>query len=175
MPWGTDDGGHFYISPVEGKVIAKDLEERRIQKAQKAVQVYRQSDDNSRIDSIKEQFCRTAVLVEELKDKQRHSNPCSDKAKGIVMKVNKHQAEYYALLRQLQAIYAGEPLQDEQTVDDKKPVITKQEKAKMRDSIVAELLFRIVEQVIPERKDDLIAVVNDILDKELKERGVADG
>lgn len=101
MPWGTDDGGHYYISPVEKRVISDDLEERRINKVRTATQVYKQKDSRKSTADIMKQFCKVAIMICDKQEEQRKWHPEGRQSKEIGTQIRRYKAIYKVLLTQL--------------------------------------------------------------------------
>lgn len=178
MPWGTDDGGHYYISPVEQAAIRNDNEERRAErsrqmrsKTQVAEYVYVKDPD----DGIKDEFCRLACEIERCKALQRAYVTGSRAYNDALKQVNQNVAKYNVILRQLQALYDRTASSTDTNTTSVKTTITRQEKAEIRNSVSADVFYKFLNEFAPGRKDDVVQMVDDAIAKILQERGLLDG
>ena len=178
MPWGTDDGGHYYISPVEKVAIRDDNAERRAERERRerakvnACEYVYTSDHDA---ELKDQFCRCVCELEQKKNLQRAYAAGSRAYNDAAKQVSKVMAIYNSLLLRLQALYGGSIKTADKVITQSNSALTKQEKANIRNEISADLFFRLLSEIAPERKQGVIQMVDEALDAELRKRGVQVG
>ena len=90
-------------------------------------------------------------------------------SKCIVMAI------YNSLLLGLQALYGGSIKTADKVITQSNSALTKQEKANIRNEISADLFFRLLSEIAPERRQGVIQMVDEALDAELRKRGVQVG
>ena len=181
MPWGTDKDGHYYISPVEQEAMNNERNERRIamaeaelakKKPKTYVEAYANEDPYA---VIKDQFCRCVIELENAKNLQRECATGSDEANNAARQVTKLIAIYNALFKQISRVYGGNAMDADKVIIQNEITLTKREKANIRNDVAADLFFRLVDEIVPERKQGVIQMVDEALDAELRKRGVQVG
>ena len=114
MPWGTDDGGHYYVSPVEQAVMQKERMKRKAaavdaelekKKPKTYVECYVEEDKYA---ALKDEFCRHAVAIDECKRVQKQVQLGCSKYRESLRDMAVHLKRYNVILRQLHDIYDEE-------------------------------------------------------------------